>query len=113
MEVFSFHFCIFIKRFSDAAFQTVDAKPSGGRDGNHVSEGHVVFWYHVSRQHITELCREDKKPTINVETLTKQKASMCYCPVNMLLATQMVVVLYMYAVPFSVIHICKCFIAAI
>lgn len=42
----------------------VDAEPSGGGDRNHTSEGHVVVWYHVIRQLITEICGTGKSEQI-------------------------------------------------
>lgn len=61
MDGFSRHFRIFIKRFSDAAFQMFYTKPSGGRDGKHVSEGQIVLRDHVIRQQIRELCRKEQQ----------------------------------------------------
>ncbi len=61
MDGFSCYFCILIKRISDATFQMFDPKPSNGRDGNHVSEGHVALRYHVIGQQIRELCRKNNR----------------------------------------------------
>lgn len=40
-----------------------DAKPGDCRNGNHVSEGQIVLWYHIFREQIRELCTGERKGT--------------------------------------------------
>lgn len=61
MSGFNFQGCVFIEGLSNAALQVADAKPGDCRNGNHVSEGQIVLWYHIFRQQIRELCTGERK----------------------------------------------------
>lgn len=80
MSGFNFQGCVFIEGLSNAALQVADAKPGDCRNGNHVSEGQIVLWYHIFRQQIRELCTGERKGTeilLKLIFSSQQTAKIC------------------------------------